>query len=368
MWTAEQFLLCMLHFNICAFLTAGILLWLRRKSSGRARTFLAVICLFSGVAFLLRLTMYYGGTPVSSSVLPIKNLSGGFLALLLLYMYPIEVIHPGWLTLKRGMLLLTPWFVILLIRIASPMEFRELSSFGEMLRFAGEPNVWFRLLFLLLFVPYTVLIYVIPHNWMKSSVTHRWIYFYSSVILCIGAGYCSFMITGLAVASVGHLLFCFVFCILISYQELFLRIEVPAPAVPVSVPDLKPVTEVLPEVNNAVSRSLWIELNELMRKEKLWKNPNLTQDFLASLLDISRPTLSTVIRENGFSGYKEYLNRYRIEEFVKILNSGERIGIRDAFFEVGYRSHATALQYFHEYVGCTPTEYLSQRSKPDGKC
>lgn len=366
MWTAEQFLLCMLHFNICAFLVAGILLWLRSKSSGRARTFLAVICLFSGLAFLLRLTMYYGGTPVSSSILPIGNLSGGFMALLLLYMYPIEVIHPGWLTWKRGMLLLTPWFVILLMQISFPDGFRELSSFGEMLRFAGEPNVWFRLLFLLLFVPYTVLIYVIPHNWMKSSVTHRWIYFYSSVILCIGVCYCSFMLTGLAVASVAHLIFCFVFCILISYQELFLRIEVPAETVPASVPDLKSVTEVSPEGNSA-TQPLWIKLNELMKEEALWKNPNLTQDSLASLLDISRPTLSAIIRENGFTGYKEYLNRYRIEEFTKILNSGNRIGIRDAFFKVGYRSHATALQYFHEYLGCTPTEYLNRRSKPDEK-
>lgn len=365
MWTGEQFLLCMLHFNICAFLTAGILLWLRRESSGRARTYLAVICLFSGLAFLLRLIMYYAGFPVSSSVLPIGNLSGGFMALLLLYMYPIEVIHPGWLTWKRGMLLLTPWFVILLMQISFPDGFRELSSFGEMLRFAGEPNVWFRLLFLLLFVPYTVLMYVIPHNWMKSSVTHRWIYFYSSVILCIGVGYCSFMLTGLAVASVAHLLFCLVFCLLISYQELFLRIEVPAEAVPVSVPELKPVTEISPEETSA-DRPLWIRLNERMQEEKLWKNPNLTQDFLASLLDVSRPTLSTVIRENGFSGYKEYLNRCRIEEFLKIVNSNKRVGIRDAFFEVGYRSHATALQYFREYMGCTPTEYLNQRMKTGG--
>lgn len=366
MWTGEQFLLCMLHFNICAFLAAGILLWLRRKSSDRARTFLAVICLFSGLAFLSRLMMYYAGIPVTSSVLPIKNLSGGFLALLLLYLYPIELIHPGWLTLKRGIWMLAPWLVVLLIRIASPVEFRELSSFEEMLRFAGEPNVWLRLLFLLLFVPYTILLYLIPYNRMKSSVTYHWIYFYSSVVLCIGASYCLFMLTGLTVASVIHLLFCFVFCVLISYQELFLRIEVPAENVPVSIHHLKFVEEVSPEEDYA-DLPLWPRLNEVMKTKKPWKNPNLTQDSLAFLLRTSRPILSTTIRENGFSGYKEYLNRYRIDEFLKILNSDKAIGIRDAFFEVGYRSYATALQHFREYVGCTPSEYMAQHPKPDEK-
>lgn len=227
MWNGEQILLCMLHFTTCAFLVAGILLWLRRKSSDRARTYLAVICLLGGAAFVLRLILFYAGTPVSSSVLPIGNLTGGFLALLLLYLYPIEVIHPGWLTLKRGILMFAPWPVILLIRMAFPMEFRELSSFAEMLRFAGEANVWLRILFLSLFVPYTVLLFAIPHNRMKSSVTGRWICFYSSLILCIGVCYCTFMLTGSSIAGSAHLLFCFVFCILISYQELFLRIEVP---------------------------------------------------------------------------------------------------------------------------------------------
>lgn len=366
MRAGEQFLMCMLHFTICAFFAAGIILWLRRKWSDRARTYLAVICLFCGCSLLLRLIMASAGRPVSSSVLPIGNLIVGLPVITILYLYPIEVIHPGWLTFKRGMLMFAPWLVFLLIRIASPMEFRELSSFGEISRFAGEANVWFRLFILSLFVPYTGLMYVIPHNWMKSSVTNRWIYFYSSVILCIGVCYCMFMLTGWAVVSSIHLLCCFVFCLLISYQELFLRIKVPVEAVVGNVSAFKSVTDI-PSEENRAAHPLWTKLDERMKKDKLWKNPNLTQDTLASLLEVSRPTLSKVIRENGFSGYKEYLNRCRIEEFLKIVNANKRVDIRNVFFEVGYRSHATALQYFHEYLGCTPTEYLNQHPKRDGK-
>ena len=97
-----------------------------------------------------------------------------------------------------------------------------------------------------------------------------------------------------------------------------------------------------------------------MKEKELWRNPDITQENLAALLEISRPTLSTVIRENGFSGYKEYLNRCRIEDFLKIIHNNNGAGIQEAFFNVGYRSRTTAMQYFHEYLGCTPTEYLNR--------
>lgn len=360
----------MLHFASCAFLLAGIFLWLRRKSGDRARRYLSYFCLFGSLCFFVRIIQNYGGIPVASTVLPILNLEGGLFTIILLYLYPIEVISPGWLTLKRILLMSAPWLIIVSTKLIAPIAFRELHTFSEVLQYIDEPNVWFRLLILLVILPYVVMIFVVPHSWMKSSVSNRWIYLYTSIVLCISVLYGIFMLTGSALVSTIHVFFFFMFCILITYQELFVRMRVPADRQPkplaAASADRKSVMEVSPtEEENA--HPLWAELNRLMKEKELWRNPDTTQESMALLLDVSRPTLAAVIRENGFSGYKEYLNRCRIEEFLKILNSRQRISVQEAFFCVGYRSRQTAFQYFQEYIGCTPAEYLNRLSESEQK-
>ena len=85
------------------------------------------------------------------------------------------------------------------------MTIRELHSFGEIIQYIGEPNVWFRVLILLTILPYNIMIFVVPHNWMRSSVSNRWIYFYSTVIICIGMVYDIFTLTGLIIVLPVHL-------------------------------------------------------------------------------------------------------------------------------------------------------------------
>lgn len=351
----------MLNFASCAFLIAGILLWLRRKSSDKARTYLAIVCLFSGFGFLLRLFGGYTGVPVFSSILPIQNLIGGLVVMILFYIYPIEIMSPGWFSPKRTFLLSLPCLLFLIVLFAFPIKFRELSSFGEIFHYIRETNVWFRLLMLLTIQLYVVWVFVIPHNWRKSSVSNRWVRFYSSLIFCMGVLYALFVLTGFPVISIIHLLFCFVFCMLITYQELFIRMKVPVePKTDLASYTLPVIENFYKENENA--HPVWIKLNRFMKEKELWRNPDMTQENLAALLEISRPTLSSIIRENGFSGYKEYLNRCRIEELLKIINSNNGISIQEAFFHVGYRSRTTAMQYFYEYLGCTPIEYLNRLS------
>lgn len=194
----------------------------------------------------------------------------------------------------------------------------------------------------------------------KSSLSNRRVCFYASLIFCIGVFHGLFLLTSFAVISILHLLFCVVFCLLVTYQELFARIQVPATSETESISTTarEPVIDISPTDGNI--HLLWIELNQLMNEEKLWRNPDITQEYLASLLGIGHPALSMVIKDNGFAGYKEYLNHYRIEDFLKIINRDNTIGIQEAFFNVGYRSQEKALQYFQEHMGCTPTEYLNR--------
>ena len=103
---------------------------------------------------------------------------------------------------------------------------------------------------------------------------------------------------------------------------------------------------------------LWIQLNELIDNEQLWRNPDTNITKLAVRLNTNRNKLSRIIQEKGYDGYKEFINRRRINEFLKIADSDKYVNVLDTFFKVGFRSKATALRNFKEYTGMLPSEYL----------
>lgn len=118
----------------------------------------------------------------------------------------------------------------------------------------------------------------------------------------------------------------------ITYQELFLRINVPVTPreipvessvssdIPVPLETLDtPDENITPEKNK--ENPLWLQLNELIDREQLWRNPDTNITKLAVLLDTNRNKLTQIIQEQGYDGYKEFINRRRIDEFLKIADS-----------------------------------------------
>ncbi len=204
----DIFLDMALHGAICTFLLSGILLWMRRREKDRSRIYLAVSLFSSGLLFLIRLLSAYAGLPPVPVVLPIVNLSGGVLALLLLYLYPIEVISPGWLTFRKGILLFAPCWILGLLLASVPFRFRELYSFSDLVGHITEFNVWFRLAILVLCIlPYCFMLFYIPYNYKRSSADYRWIFDYTVAIQGIGVFYILFMLTASSLVSVAHLTF-----------------------------------------------------------------------------------------------------------------------------------------------------------------
>lgn len=90
-----------------------------------------------------------------------------------------------------------------------------------------------------------------------------------------------------------------------------------------------------------------------MDGEELWRNPDLTLEVLAAQLGSNRTSLAQVIRQHGYSGYKEFINRRRIEEFLRIARDEKRLNVQDAFFRVGFRSK-TACVISAATTRCSP--------------
>lgn len=380
---AENILDLVLRLTSFGTLLCALLLYLRRGCGDRSRVLLMLVCAVTGLMFLLRI-MGENYELLQRAVLPASNLKGGLLLILFYLLYPIEVIRPGWLDFKRALVLFSPW-ILLEVLFACVPDFRPLTSFPELIQHAGEFNVWMRLLVLALIPFINFILFYIPHSWARSSADNRWIRWYTCGSCGIAVLYTLFMLTGSAAVSAVHVAYCLLFGLVVTYQELFLRMRVPVEAAeeeteeelpqaaPAAQETTAPALDTSPTSGcNPASAAplcltqpnpLWNALMRLMDEEELWRNPDLKLETLAVRLDSNRTTLAQMIRQHGYEDYRHFINRHRIGEFLKIAENDPRISIQDTFFRVGFRSKNTALRYFHKETGTTPSDYLLRLPK-----
>ncbi|MGM9759749.1 MAG: helix-turn-helix domain-containing protein [Parabacteroides sp.] len=102
---------------------------------------------------------------------------------------------------------------------------------------------------------------------------------------------------------------------------------------------------------------LWSLLDDKMRKEELWRNPDLTIIKLARLLCSNRTKLSRLIHAHGYTSFQSYICEYRINAFIEFLPQNHHLSFQGLFYEVGFKSKVTALRHFRQRTGMTPTEY-----------
>lgn len=101
-------------------------------------------------------------------------------------------------------------------------------------------------------------------------------------------------------------------------------------------------------------------LEDYMVGEKPFKDPNLSLGQLAKKLNLSANQLSQVINTHFDRSFYEYVNRYRVEEVMKLMKYGsiDQLTILGIALDAGFNSKATFNRYFKKYTGRTPTDYL----------
>jgi len=114
------------------------------------------------------------------------------------------------------------------------------------------------------------------------------------------------------------------------------------------------------KVENA--EALISRLNELMENEKLYRNPLLKLQGLASKLNILPHTLSQLLNENMDKGFPQYLNEYRIKEACEIIKNSEQLKFESIGYDVGYNSKSTFYSAFKRITGTTPAKYKEENS------
>lgn len=108
-------------------------------------------------------------------------------------------------------------------------------------------------------------------------------------------------------------------------------------------------------------QKLYDELKELMQKEKIYTEPELSLSFLAEKLGTHPNYLSQVINEKERKSFYDYVNSLRVEEFKRLVQIAEnkKFTIMSLALDCGFNSKSSFNKNFKKVTGQSPSEYLN---------
>lgn len=108
---------------------------------------------------------------------------------------------------------------------------------------------------------------------------------------------------------------------------------------------------------------LFKRLEELMRSQKPYINPDLKIADLAATLSTSAHTMSFLFNQYLDRNYYDYINEYRVQEFKRMVANGDtaRYTLTAMSELCGFSSRASFFRHFKKACGVTPSQYIKDK-------
>lgn len=125
--------------------------------------------------------------------------------------------------------------------------------------------------------------------------------------------------------------------------------------------------EILKEEKHSVqtedNTELLVQIDNVMRLKKPYRNPELSIADLSVLVNVKPHVLSKIINENYDQNFRDFLNKYRVEEFIELANKEEykRYTFLALAQEVGFNSKSTFNLAFKKLIHQNPRDYFKTR-------
>lgn len=121
------------------------------------------------------------------------------------------------------------------------------------------------------------------------------------------------------------------------------------------------------KIDPILATKLITQLEQLMQKEKLYKNALLKLDVIAKKMRITDNQLSQLLNDNIGKNYAAYINEYRIQAAKELLLRHPKMTIESIGYEVGYNAKASFYTTFKRQTGMTPAAFKKQFSDRSSK-
>jgi len=143
---------------------------------------------------------------------------------------------------------------------------------------------------------------------------------------------------------------------LVEVEEQLQDISLTAHSLPISSGKYQKVKVDERECTDIVER-----MKEYLERERVYTNQDLKMKDLADVLHLSAPKLSQVFNLYLGQNYYDFINRYRLEEFKRLIEAGEykRFTITALSEQSGFKK-SSFFSTFRKVEGMTPAEYLKK--------
>jgi AraC-like DNA-binding protein len=101
------------------------------------------------------------------------------------------------------------------------------------------------------------------------------------------------------------------------------------------------------------------ELTDLMENEKLYLDPKLSLNMLSRKLAISSNHLSQIINQYEKVNFHDFVNSYRVEEFIQRAQSNKNFTLLAHALDSGFNSKSSFNSIFKKLKSQSPTQYMA---------
>ncbi len=110
--------------------------------------------------------------------------------------------------------------------------------------------------------------------------------------------------------------------------------------------------------------SIFTELRDIFDSQKLYLDPELNIKSVIKILGTNQKYLYQAISENSDSNFRNFVNRYRVDEAKKIIKQKmlmkEILNLSEIYFASGFNSSGSFYRAFKSLTGLTPKDYAAE--------
>jgi YesN/AraC family two-component response regulator len=113
------------------------------------------------------------------------------------------------------------------------------------------------------------------------------------------------------------------------------------------------------QAEQRIDHALIEKLNQYMKNEKPFLDPELSLSTLSKAMGLNRNQLSQLINTGIGENFYDFINRHRVEEVKRLMADPlkQNYNLLGMALEAGFKSKSTFNLIFKRFTGLTPTEY-----------